>query len=300
MCFDVSTDAACSGQPFDLGIGTGNDADSNYPPPDAVALGSQMIVPVALTPSGDPTVDELACFDDATQSACSGTWPSPLSFSYNSSAGAAFPLLSATGALQGLCLPTGTDQCFGLDGSSVATPAGMTGVIPATSGWNGPAFVLGPRVYVPDGNTEQVECFDYSTGASCANFPKTLSGLELMYTVNPDPQRPTCIWVNADGGQQQIQSFDAYSGRDPDARIAVRRAQAGLHAGVVHLVADHLAGAGLIHERHRRLPGCRRGRHRRSTRADARQHRHGQPHRPEPQRPARAPPVPAQSERGAG
>jgi hypothetical protein len=39
-----------------------------------------------------------------------------------------------------------------------------------------------------------------------------LSGLGLLYTVNPDPQRPTCLWVNSDDGPDQIQSFDAYTG----------------------------------------------------------------------------------------
>ena len=207
LCFDVSTDAACANQPFDLNLGSGNDGDTNYPPPAVAAIGSQVIVPATIDGS-----QELACFDDSTQSVCSGTWPTPLSFSYVSSYGAPFPLLGSTGGLQGFCLPTGTDQCFGLNGASVATPAGLASVVPNTSGWNGPAFVLGPRVYVPNGNTEVVECFDYSTGAACANFPKTLSNLGLLYTVNPDPQRPTCIWVNADDGSQQIQSFDAFSG----------------------------------------------------------------------------------------
>ena len=57
-----------------------------------------------------------------------------------------------------------------------------------------------------------VECFDYSTERGCANFPKTFSELDYLYTVNPDPQRPTCIWVNSDNGAHQIQNFDAYTG----------------------------------------------------------------------------------------
>ena len=57
-----------------------------------------------------------------------------------------------------------------------------------------------------------MDCFDYSTGQSCANFPKLLTNLSLLYTVNPDPQRPTCVWVNADFGGSQIQSFDVYTG----------------------------------------------------------------------------------------
>jgi len=45
-----------------------------------------------------------------------------------------------------------------------------------------------------------------------AGFPRSFPGLSLLYTVNPDPQRPTCVWVNADSGSAQIQNFDAYTG----------------------------------------------------------------------------------------
>jgi pimeloyl-ACP methyl ester carboxylesterase len=130
---------------------------------------------------------------------------------YDSSAGAPFPLMSTTGEIDGLCLPTGADPCFDLSGASATPPATMASVITATSGWNGPALVLGPRVYIPDGNTDQVECFDYSTAASCANFPFQPSNLGLLYTVTADWQRPTCIWVNSDNGSAQIQNFDAYT-----------------------------------------------------------------------------------------
>jgi hypothetical protein len=67
-------------------------------------------------------------------------------------------------------------------------------------------------VYVANGDINTVQCFDYSTGTSCANFPKALSNLDLLYSVNPDPDRPTCIWVNSDNGTDQIQNFDAYTG----------------------------------------------------------------------------------------
>jgi hypothetical protein len=213
LCFDLATDAACSGQPFAVNIGSGDMSYGGFPAPAEAAIGHQLVM--AATVGGS---NELMCFDDTTKGACSGGWPVALSFSYPTQDGAPFPMLNANGGLVGLCLPTGTDQCYGLDGSSQTTPTGMSGVIEGNSPWNGPAFVLGPRVYVPDGNANgeigQVECFDYSTNASCTNFPKafTSGDLEYLYTVNPDPQRPTCIWVNADGGTHQIQNFDAYTG----------------------------------------------------------------------------------------
>jgi len=206
LCFDLSTLAACASQPFSLSFGAGDISADTYPEPQAASIGGLVIV-AATVDSGD----QLSCFDPATDQTCAGSWPTNVS-AYVSQYGAPFPLISSTGAVQGLCLPTGSDPCYDLSGASVATPSGMTGAIPATSGWNGQAFVLGPRVYVPDGNDNAVDCYDASTNASCANFPKIIPNLDLLYTVNPDPQRPTCVWVNSDNGSGQIQNFDAYTG----------------------------------------------------------------------------------------
>jgi hypothetical protein len=208
MCFDVSTDEACSGQPYAVSIGAGNVEDGGFPSPSIAAIAGKVVIPLSIEGT-----NRLACFDDATQSSCTGSWPVTLTgVSYASDNGAPFPMLDATGKTIGLCIPTGTDQCFNLEGEAVATPVGMGSAIAATSGWNGPSLVLGPRVYVPNGNLNAVDCFDYSTGSGCADFPKHFENLELLYTVNPDPQRPTCIWVNSDDGTQQIQNFDAYTG----------------------------------------------------------------------------------------
>jgi hypothetical protein len=205
LCFDLATHAACAGQPYTLTTGTVT--DGSYPPPSVAAIGGKVIVPI--TQDG---TDHLDCFDPATGSTCAGSWPITVGGSYDSSAGAPFPMLSRAGAVIGLCLPWGSDPCFDMSGASVPTPPGLASTIGQTSGWNGPAFVLGPRAYVPDGQSDQVRCYDFNTGASCANFPKALSDLGLLYTVNPDPQRPDCIWVNADYGSKQIQNFDAYTG----------------------------------------------------------------------------------------
>jgi hypothetical protein len=209
LCFDVTTDAACSGQPFAVNIGSGTDSDNYFPSPAIATFGNQIVVPTSL--SGGP---ELACFDASTHGNCTGSWPVSLSGSsyYPSGEGAPFPLLDANGQLLGLCLPDGTDECYNLDGSSAATPAGLAGVVGSSDGWNGPAVQIGPRVYVADGNSNVVQCYDYAAKAGCQNFPKSFDGLGYLYTTNPDPQRPTCIWVNADDGSEQIQNFDAYSG----------------------------------------------------------------------------------------
>jgi hypothetical protein len=209
LCFDVSTAGPCSGQPFSVTIGSGAVATDGYPEPAQAAIGKDVIIPINVGGA-----DELACFDDTSQANCAGSWPATLASSnYVSQHGAPFPLMDGTGAILGVCLPNSGVSCFTLGGDSTPTPANLASTIGGgTSPWSGPAIVLGPRVYIPDGNTENVDCFDYNTGANCANFPKHLDNLDLLYTVNPDPQRPTCIWVNADNGAAQIQNFDAYTG----------------------------------------------------------------------------------------
>jgi hypothetical protein len=207
LCFDVSTDAACTSQPFAVTIGEGNVEDGGFPSPATAAIGSQVIIPLNIGGKR-----RLACFDDTTQAICKGSWPVELAFAYPAENGSPFPLLDSGGKLTGLCLPTATDQCFTLEGASTTTPKEMPSVISNSTPWNGPAFVLGARVYVPNGNTNSVQCFDYSSGKGCSSFPKTFENLGYLYTVNADPQRPTCIWVNADNGTKQIQNFDAFSG----------------------------------------------------------------------------------------
>ena len=207
MCFDTQALAPCSGQPYSVPVDSGAVSNYDYPPPAVAAIGNQIIVPITVGGT-----DELGCFDASTQTGCSGTWPVLIGgYTYSSSFGAPFPLLTPTGTITGFCLPTGLDPCYDLSGASVPTPAGMPQAINATSGWNGPAFVLGPRVYVPDGNQDQVDCYDASSDASCQGFPYSPGNLGLLYTVNPDPQRPSCIWVNSDYGSAQIQNFDAYT-----------------------------------------------------------------------------------------
>jgi hypothetical protein len=211
LCFDTTTHAACAGQPYTVDLGSGNLSSYTAPGPGVAAIGGKVIVTGQL----GGTTAAAGCFDPATGGTCAGSWPvTALPVSYPGSNGAPFPRLSATGALSGFCLPTGTDECWDMSGAAVSTPAGMSGAIGATSPYNGQAVVLGPRVYVPNGTNDEVDCFDSATGASCTQFPHSVSALGggYMYTTTADPARPTCIWVNSDSGSGQIQNFDAYTG----------------------------------------------------------------------------------------
>jgi hypothetical protein len=207
MCFDLAALAPCASQPFAVTLG-GTSVNLGYPAPSIAAIGTQIVIPID-TSAGS----SLACFNAASSTSCGGSFPIVLGFSYASFYGAAFPDLASNGTISGFCLATGTDQCYDQTGASISTPAGLAAVITGTQDWNGPAIVLGARVLVPNRYTNTVQCFDYANGATCPNYPKSFVNLNGgIYTVNPDPQRPTCIWVNGDSGSAQIQNFDAYSG----------------------------------------------------------------------------------------
>ncbi|HLX33008.1 MAG TPA: Ig-like domain-containing protein [Gaiellaceae bacterium] len=209
LCFDMSTQAACTSQPYSISLGSGT-VDATRPEPENAAIGTELIIPVSM--SGN---QRLACFDTLSDTTCSnGSWPVSTPGIPVTSYGAPYPLLTASGATTGFCLPNGTDPCFNLGGASTGTPAGMTAAIPQNFVTNGPAFVLGPRIYVANHINNTVDCYDYSTSSGCANFPLPVTniGSTSLYTVNPDPQRPECIWINSDNGAWQIQNFDAYTG----------------------------------------------------------------------------------------
>lgn len=205
MCFDVAVGAACANQPFAVTLGTSSIVN-DHPMPTIALVGGKVIIPVP----GNTGI-QLTCFDPSTDATCTGgNWP----ISVASFGGAPFPLLSSSGTTTGVCLPISGDPCYDLNGGSVSTPAGLSATTGASDNWNGPAVVLGTNVYVPTGNigAGEVTCYDYATDASCANFPKSFSNLSYLYTVTSDPFLPTCLWVNADSGTDQIQNFDAISG----------------------------------------------------------------------------------------
>jgi hypothetical protein len=214
MCFDLTTDAACAGQPYTVNLGlapASTSAINNFPSPATAAINGQLFIPTADSDGNQL----LACWDPSTGTNCAGQWPITLNGDGYGAGdeGAPFPMLDATGNEIGICLPNYAAPCYDFTGASVSTPAGLTTAIGGgdPAGWNGPGVVIGPRVYIPQWD-DDVTCFDFSADATCANFPLSFSNLGLLYTVNTDPQRPTCLWVNSDNGSDQIQDFDAFTG----------------------------------------------------------------------------------------
>jgi hypothetical protein len=198
LCFNLQTAAACGGQPYSLGLTSTSYQPFDYSFPMNL-IGSELVFQTN-------TPRALNCFDPATGALCTGgVWPAAITVN----AGAPMPVLNSTGGVIGTCNP-GDNKCFDLNGNAVATPSGLA--ITGSEVYNGPAVVIGARVYEPEADANTVNCYDYVADAECSGFPKLFTGLGLLYTVNPDPQRPTCIWVNADNGAEQIQNFDAFTG----------------------------------------------------------------------------------------
>ena len=149
----------------------------------------------------------MYCFDSTTLAPCTGSWP--VSISGNQKTPLA-PHTDAAGTIDGICWDGG---CFDLTG---ATTAWVNPFSLGAGNWASHAIsgaISGSRYFWVGTDQYAVECFDYSTDARCANFPIQYPGyFNIMYTVRQDPENPSCMWVNSDGGQIRI--FDAFSGAD--------------------------------------------------------------------------------------
>lgn len=190
VCYDAALDAACPNTPVDL-VGAGA-----YEYTHLVKVGSKLMV---------KTSNEMYCFNPSDVTPCSGAWPVDISL-YSSTPIA--PHTDALGAVDGVC---NENECFDFAGARTdwVTPYALghsDWAMHATSG----ALTQGRYFFVGD-DPLGVECFDYTTNTSCANFPLHYDGsVRLMYTIRTDPNNPSCMWINSDGGQ--IRVFDAFSG----------------------------------------------------------------------------------------
>ncbi len=197
LCFDTETKAPCDGQPFKQG----DMAGINSGVYDWTAASGGKVFSIADN-------GKLDCFDPSSDTICAGNWP----VTAPANQAKPFAMLDASGANVGICVPQpGAVPCWNFDGSAATTPAALKSAIAQGGSWESTATIAS-RVFVAGGNSV-VYCYDFATGAQCANFPKSIVGSSLLYTVNPDPNRYGCIWTNADGGASQIQNFDAFTGQ---------------------------------------------------------------------------------------
>jgi outer membrane protein OmpA-like peptidoglycan-associated protein len=214
LCYDIAAQAPCSAEPYVVSVSassTATNADTSNPAPADTLVGSRYFIPTAWSTGG-----VLACVDLSlpTPGNCAGNWPQAASVPQEA---VAIPSLDASGNIIGVCeSPSGTWTCWGLDGSSQPTPTGLTAATLQTTSWDNSPVVVGTRVLLAFQSTRQIYCYDFATNAACTTtsgtYPITLSNVNTVYTVNADPERPTCVWTNADNGVDQIQNFDALTG----------------------------------------------------------------------------------------
>lgn len=207
LCFDIDLLEPCTSQPYPVTVPLPGTVSTGSVSPVPAAIGDRIIIPMRVG-----SIDLLACYSANGDGTCDGSWPRPITSRYVGNNGAPFPLLDASGSTIGVCLPTSGVPCFDLSGTAVDSPPNISEVVTPSSPYSGPAVVIGPRVYVPNGNRDLVHCYNFHAKTGCTNFPRSFNNLGYLYTVNDDPRRPTCIWVNADNGSGQIQNFDAYTG----------------------------------------------------------------------------------------
>ena len=211
LCFDLVTESACPGQPFAVTQDQGSTVTT--PAPALTQFGTDIVIPFASDTQGA----ELTCFDTLTQTTCSGSWPisNPEGSPWNQSPnGPLLPVLDQTGASVGLCF-RGSQLCIDATGATIANPNGLYGLSlnSTNSNWGGGAVEIGQRIIFVSfvSSLAGVDCFDYSTNLECPGYPLALPNQVLTYSVNLDPNRPGCVWTNADSGSGQIQNFDVYT-----------------------------------------------------------------------------------------
>ena len=230
LCYDIALMQTCSGSPFSLQLGASADFQAfsfNDGTSPGLLLSGNYYLPLQNS-SGNLILDCLTLSSTPTE--CSGSWPIITSNSYLGIP--SIPDLTSGGDVLGICTYTYTQSnsfewlCFNSSGVPLVAPSGLT-VFTGTLFSSGPV-VVGTRVLLP--GQSGVECYDFSTNASCSapqaatspsasahsyatggSFPMFFDN-RLVYSVAQDPYRPSCIWVNADGGNYQIQSFDAITG----------------------------------------------------------------------------------------
>jgi CshA-type fibril repeat protein len=201
LCFDVSDNAACGGQPYVLP----DFGSAGVVPAFATAVDTKLFV----------TATSVYCFDGATGNPCAGTWPAG---SLTGQVTSVAPARATDGTLTGVCSLMPATACLDLSGASVPYPAGLAALLAAKApgqmaGYADWAFT-GTRQYwaANDAYWNGVPvCYDWTTDTACAGFTPAPGGIgTARYAIRTDPTSPDCLWSNGDDGK--ITSFNGRTG----------------------------------------------------------------------------------------
>ncbi|HEY5049903.1 MAG TPA: cell wall-binding repeat-containing protein, partial [Acidothermaceae bacterium] len=206
VCFDISTGAACVGQPYALASYTGS-------------AGTQITAfSTAVGPYIFITASKIWCLTAADGSACAGVWPVG-SYSTNLLTGAV-PMRDTAGTLTGVCMIRPAGNCFTLTGATTTMPAGLTSLLASSEpdagisigGYGQFGFGATKQYWFAGGwGPDTPACYDWTTDAACAGFQTTTPIGNVRYTIRVDATNPNCLWSNGDDGS--IAPFDANTGQ---------------------------------------------------------------------------------------
>ncbi len=212
LCYDTLTQARCATE-SSLDVGT---VPGSYSPGYTAYIGGKIFV----------TGNQIACFDAATESPCSGSWPvSPTtdgSWEQEQMQAAPIPHLTS-GVVDGICLLKVGHECYSFDGTLIDTPPGLLSLLTTNSTkmsggtgyWQTTAWHQNKVVWQsnPDGynwNVGRATCYDWSIDAACVGFNTNTDIGSKRYSISLDDQNPTCVLANGDDGN--IYAFDINSG----------------------------------------------------------------------------------------
>ena len=222
-CFDLKKEESCTETAYQTEMfAEGFDITTIFGTPNSIAYGTKVYTDYSHPPFDPETFEPVDaemyvdCWDYETSASCDGLWPV-----VDSTTSSWMPVLNTSGKVVSLC-PIGIDAiCIDAEtGATVDTPEHMLQYQTESLGFGvfiGNSLIFGKRVIsimseiATEGNSiSNVSCTDYSsaTPTPCGNIE--LPHTSLLYALDKDPLRPTCVWVNSDetDTNEQITNFD--------------------------------------------------------------------------------------------
>ena len=206
LCFDVTTGASCTAMPL-AGYASSAAAIKSF----ATFIGGKIYV----------AANQIYCFDPTTSTVCSGAWP--VSVNSGSSQANVIPKRTSGGVINGVCTITQDLICYDLTGASATMPSALSTMLTTSStkvhggisyfqstAWTGTRQYWASNPTGTDWATGRAQCYDWSTGAACANFATNVDIGDQRYALTIDASNTNCIWTNGNDGT--ITNFDGTSG----------------------------------------------------------------------------------------
>lgn len=207
LCLDLSTAAACAGQPYSVTASGYSSPSGDYTAGRIKGFAGKVYIT-----SGNTQFD---CFDTTNLMRCAGAWPKTSGTFSN-------PIFAITSGANGqtieaVCTHNNTSSCYTPAGVAFPYPSGLPSTSnAAVEGW-GDNNNIGARYYYINGNSS-FGCWDFTVntaGSACAGYSQGQTQGNYVYAVTQDPNNATCLWSNADNagnGNPRITPFNANTG----------------------------------------------------------------------------------------